>query len=93
MKVFLDYDVLGIPEKDNDILSIYIKIKERIIEFSEQFNGKYDTVFPIVTINLKEGLCFYYYSENIELKKEWEKVFDTIDFGDIYKELNIAKSN
>lgn len=93
MKVFLDYDVLGIPDKDNMALPIYLKIKDRIIKFAEQFNGKYDRVFTIVTLNVKEGLCFYYISDNIELRKEWEKIFSTVELENIAKEIRAAENN
>jgi len=93
MKVFLDYEILGIPDKDNMVLPIYLKVKDRIVKFSEQFNGKYDSVFTIVTLNIKEGLCLYYISENVELRKEWEKVFSTVELEDIAKEIRVAENN
>ena len=93
MKVFLDYEILGIPDKDNLALPVYLKIKDRIIKFSEQFNGKYDSVFTIVTLNIREGLCFYYISENTELRKEWENAFSTVSLDDISKEIWMTENN
>ena len=93
MKVLLDYEVLGIPDKDQMILDVFIHIKSEILKAVEVFDEKYNSVYTVVSIS-GEGLKLYYLCVNTSLADEFnDKLGKQLDFSKIAEEMLVVKNN
>lgn len=93
MKILLDYETLGIPEKDQNVLGVFTHIKAEILRAVKNLNKRYDSVYTVVSIT-KDGLNMYYISANTALAEEFNlEMGKFIDFSKIATQITAVKNN
>ena len=93
MKILLDYEVLGIPDKDQIILDVFTHVKAEILKAIKYFDEKYSSVYIVISIS-KEGFNIYYLSVNTGLADEFNnELGKLIDFSKISAQIWSTKNN
>lgn len=92
MTVLFDYEILGMPHKDQMAFPVFNAIKNRILKALENHNNKYN-IYIVVSIKL-DGVKLYYLSNDTDLIKVMDDFLsEKLNLSDISNEIWGTQNN